>query len=257
MSKVTPDEDGMGGVVTIEMTVKIQSDTTPDFKPSIRTAFAEFKSAVEKEEDEDYEGALTSYEEAWRHLKFLSADVGGEMSAYAEDELENVLIRAKFQQVDKRIAELQQWMDGMETASDSTYQSSNYSATGPAKPPALQAQTFRKVLDPSRNSRSQSGLDEGRTPYREEDFVDSMHYTCVTGPPEDFVKNDFKLAVQKMQRSINFAVVITMYNEDENELNSTLRKVANNVKYICTQPRRHDTLWIHDNDAGRYKHSYL
>ena len=70
----------------------------------------------------------------------------------------------------------------------------------------------------------------------------------VCPPPRD--THSYQLAVQKQRRSINFAVVITMYNEDEVELGSTLRKVAQNVHYICTQPRRHDTLWVHDDDAG-------
>ena len=59
-SQVIPDATGTGGVVTVEVIKSMNTDTTDDFVPSVRTAFSDFKLAVEREEDGDFEGALSS-----------------------------------------------------------------------------------------------------------------------------------------------------------------------------------------------------
>ena len=61
----------------------------------------------------------------------------------------------------------------------------------------------------------------------------TMYYTPVTTQnPINFTQDGYRLQTIQSQRRPTLMVVITMYNEDADELRSTLRKVCNNVKYL-------------------------
>ncbi|KDO33156.1 hypothetical protein SPRG_19383 [Saprolegnia parasitica CBS 223.65] len=65
----------------------------------------------------------------------------------------------------------------------------------------------------------------------------SLHYTPVlTRSPSEFSRDGYELQVLRRHRRPRMLIVITMYNEDGSEIEATLRKVGNNVAYLC----RHD-----------------
>lgn len=63
-----------------------------------------------------------------------------------------------------------------------------------------------------------------------------MYYTaCSTKNVSDFSSDGYRLQCVQNERAVQMMIVITMYNEDEQELHSTLRKVANNITHVRSQ----------------------
>ncbi|KAF0687960.1 Aste57867_20341 [Aphanomyces stellatus] len=61
----------------------------------------------------------------------------------------------------------------------------------------------------------------------------TMYYTpCANKVVSDFTADGYRLHAIEQGRSPQLMVVITMYNEDEAEMYSTLKKVANNIEHI-------------------------
>ncbi|KAF0684721.1 Aste57867_23322 [Aphanomyces stellatus] len=60
----------------------------------------------------------------------------------------------------------------------------------------------------------------------------TMFYTPVCSKAKDYTEAGYRLQCIQSGRRPRLMVVITMYNEDANELRSTLRKVCNNVYYL-------------------------
>jgi chitin synthase len=102
----------------------------------------------------------------------------------------------------------------------------------------LELPTETRLMTPCPVRRS-SGVDIS-TPMEAEpavqvavDELTNMHYTPVTTKnPIDFTQDGYRLQCLLRGRCARLLIVVTMYNEDEFEIESTLRKIANNVAYL-------------------------
>ncbi|KAJ3042656.1 Chitin synthase, class 2 [Rhizophlyctis rosea] len=62
---------------------------------------------------------------------------------------------------------------------------------------------------------------------------ESMRYTACTSDPDAFIEKGYNLRVVNYRRHIEIFVVVTMYNEDQDNFNRTMFGLAQNIKYLC------------------------
>ncbi|KAJ3037428.1 Chitin synthase, class 2, partial [Rhizophlyctis rosea] len=62
---------------------------------------------------------------------------------------------------------------------------------------------------------------------------ESMRYTACTCDPDQFIEKGYNLRVANYRRHIEILVVVTMYNEDQENFNRTMFGLAQNIKYLC------------------------
>lgn len=98
-------------------------------------------------------------------------------------------------------------------------------------------ESFRGAELPTRRVRT-VGVEVTYTQHTKYEELDerearTMYYTpVVTKDPINFTNDGYRLQTVQSNRRPALMVVITMYNEDADELRSTLRKVCNNVQYL-------------------------
>ncbi|KAJ3282861.1 Chitin synthase, class 1 [Borealophlyctis nickersoniae] len=62
---------------------------------------------------------------------------------------------------------------------------------------------------------------------------ESMRYTAATCDPDHFIERNYNLRLTNYRRHIEIFVVVTMYNEDQDNFNRTMFGLAQNIKYLC------------------------
>jgi chitin synthase len=62
-----------------------------------------------------------------------------------------------------------------------------------------------------------------------------MRYTAVTCDPNDFCTEKYRLRQQVYKRETKVAIVVTMYNEDEQLFCGTMMSLMQNITYICKE----------------------
>ncbi|CAG8644476.1 4306_t:CDS:2, partial [Scutellospora calospora] len=62
-----------------------------------------------------------------------------------------------------------------------------------------------------------------------------MRYTACTSKPDDFMSNSFTLRQAEFRRETELFIAVTMYNEDENQLNQTFNGIVENINSLCSQ----------------------
>nr|ADE62520.1 chitin synthase 1 [Saprolegnia monoica] len=162
--------------------------------------------AIERAIQAENEGR---YREALKH--FLD---GGEMIVTAAEKEASQKVRNLLLHKGKEVLEwaehLAEWIERYNTHS---------APVRVAKPMAVEVTYDRTMNSPD--------LDETE--------ARTMFYTPVCCTPQAFTETGYRLQCIQSGRRPRLMVVITMYNEDENELRSTLRKVCNNVLYLKQQ----------------------
>lgn len=74
-------------------------------------------------------------------------------------------------------------------------------------------------------------------PRKDADEFLFMRYSAVTSEPDEFVEKGFELRAAKLNREIEIAVCITMYNESEIDFTRTMHNVMKNVAHLCSRER--------------------
>lgn len=69
------------------------------------------------------------------------------------------------------------------------------------------------------------------------DEFETMRYTACTADPDLFVQENYTLRASNLEREIEIAIVVTMYNEDEEGFNRTMFAIAQNIKYLAEKAR--------------------
>jgi chitin synthase len=146
------------------------------------------------------------YREALKH--FLD---GGEMIVGAAEKETSLKVRNLLLHKGKEVLEwaeqLAEWIE---------HYNNHAALVRVAKPMAVEV-TYDKTLN---------------SPDLDEIEARTMFYTPVCAPPKAFTEHGYRLQCIQSGRRPRLMVVITMYNEDANELRMTLRKVCNNVLYL-------------------------
>ncbi|KAI8825096.1 chitin synthase-domain-containing protein [Fimicolochytrium jonesii] len=73
--------------------------------------------------------------------------------------------------------------------------------------------------------------------YEKGEEFESLRYTAATVDPDEFVDRGYNLRASNYARQIEIAVVVTMYNEDEEGFNRTMFALAENIRYLCRKEK--------------------
>ena len=71
--------------------------------------------------------------------------------------------------------------------------------------------------------------------FTENEEFTHLQYTAVTCEPEEFVSLGYKLRTLRYKRKIKIALVMTMYNENEDLFTKSMLNVQKNIDYICQE----------------------
>ena len=77
--------------------------------------------------------------------------------------------------------------------------------------------------------------------YSESEEFTHLQYTAITCEPEEFVGHGYKPRTLRYKRRIKVALVMTMYNEDENLFTKSMLNVQKNIAHMC-----HERNWGKD-----------
>lgn len=89
------------------------------------------------------------------------------------------------------------------------------------------------------------GVWQGRQPPQThgEEFTHLRYLPVLPADPLKFTPDGYKLRAKLMNRKIKFLINITMYNEDEMEMNDTLQAVCDNLEFMESINRGKRAIW--------------